>query len=108
MPDQFAAMREGLRLALQAAVPLEVMALAGATDEQRRTAAAGASRTIGEHGDQLMFGGRRAADAFAAVARGLAVLAYQPGGVTFHGLHFCTDHAACETAAQAVRQGARA
>lgn len=43
--------------------------------------------------------GGGSADTFNHLARGLAALAYQPGGVTFAGRHWCTDHAACESAA---------
>lgn len=87
--------RGKLKLTLQALVPLAMFELAGTTFEQRQAAAAGASRVIGEHGDDLMFGGRRGPDALNAVVRALAVLAYQPGGVTFAGLHFCADHGEC-------------
>jgi hypothetical protein len=108
MRDPLACMRDNLPLALQTAVPLEIMQLADATYEQRRTLAQGASRVVGSQGDDLMFGGKHGADAFAALVRGLAVLAYQPGGVTFTGLHFCTDHQECEQAAAAVREAADA
>lgn len=32
---------------------------------------------------------------FAALARGIAALAYQPGGVSVFGLHWCTNHDVC-------------
>ncbi len=108
MADQLGAMRANLRLALQAAVPLEIMELAGASFEERQNAAVGASRSIGEHGDQLMFGGKRGPEAFTAVVRGLAVLAYQPGGVTFADLHFCADHRVCEAADAEANAGREA
>lgn len=55
---------------------------------------------INSKGDDLQFGGKRgsAAQAFNAMAKGLAALAYAPGGVTFCGIHWCTDHAICEQA----------
>lgn len=37
---------------------------------------------------------------FVATARGLAAGATVPGGVTFCGQHWCTDHQVCETAVQ--------
>lgn len=36
-----------------------------------------------------------AGEVFNYLARGLACLAHAPGGVTFAGLHFCTDHDVC-------------
>lgn len=53
----------------------------------------------------LMFGGTHAAAEFNALTLVLAVFAYQPGGVTFAGFHWCTDHAQCQYAAfQAARR----
>ena len=51
-------------------------------------------------GDVLMYGGKRgeAAQAFGHLARAVAVGALLPGGITFAGRHWCTDHAACRTA----------
>lgn len=46
-------------------------------------------RTIVERGDVLMYGGKGCAEAFGALCRGLAVLAHEPGGVAFAGLHWC-------------------
>lgn len=52
---------------------------------------------INSKGDDLQYGGKRgsAAQAFNAMAKGLAALAYAPGGVTFAGQHWCTDHQVC-------------
>lgn len=43
-----------------------------------------------EHTDSMLYGGEWCAASFAATARILALLAYQPGGVTFSGVHWCT------------------
>lgn len=54
------------------------------------------ARVVAEHGDALQYrvkGWTRRAHL--ALARCLAIAAYQPGGITFAGLHWCTDHAAC-------------
>lgn len=40
----------------------------------------------------------RAARIFNVLARSLALLAHMPGGVTFLGDHWCTDHEACVAA----------
>lgn len=55
---------------------------------------------IASRADALQFGGKKgeAAEVFNHLARGLAATAFQPGGVTFAGVHWCTDHAACEDA----------
>lgn len=96
-------MRDHLALALAAAVPLEIARLRALPDEERareikaRTGQAVAV-LLGEHGDDLLFGGRHCAEAFAALATGLACLAWQPGGVTVFGQHFCADHTQCRAA----------
>lgn len=55
---------------------------------------------IASRGDTLQFGGKRgeAANVFNHVARGLAALAFQPGGITFAGVHWCANHGQCEDA----------
>lgn len=55
---------------------------------------------VASRGDTLQFGGKRgaAANVFNHLARGLAALSFQPGGVTFAGEHWCVDHADCEAA----------
>jgi hypothetical protein len=40
------------------------------------------------------------AEVFAFLATGVACAAFQPGGITFAGMHFCTDHDACKAAAR--------
>jgi hypothetical protein len=85
-----------LGLTLQVSVPLEIAKMRSWTHEARQRHAQGAADVIATHGDDLQFGGRHCTEAFAALTRGLAVLAYQPGGVDFAGLHFCTaPHAGC-------------
>lgn len=43
-------------------------------------------------GDAVLYGGQGCATGFAAFARALAVLAFQPGGVRFGPLHWCAAH----------------
>ena len=86
-----------LAITLQLAVPLHIDALRDRTDDQRVAIASRCATTISSHGDALQFGGRHCAEAFNALAEGLAVAAYLPGGVTFAGvLHWCTvPHEGC-------------
>jgi len=93
--------RDHLALALSAAVQLEIFRLRSLPDEERaREIKAHTGRAVavllGEHGDDLLFGGKHCAEAFAALATGLACLAWQPGGVTVFGRHFCADHTQCQ------------
>ncbi|MEV8636556.1 hypothetical protein AB0395_33405 [Streptosporangium sp. NPDC051023] len=85
--DIFANTRE----ALASLVPLAIAELRGTTFEQRRARIEGAADLIASKADQMMFGGKnkKATGVFAAVAMGVAVGAYQPGGITVFGLHAC-------------------
>lgn len=80
--------------ALQAAVPLRIAELRAETDEHRVGIARESAELVASHGDDLLFGGPRRGDTarvFNAIALGLAVCAYQPGGVDFAGSHWCVD-----------------
>lgn len=77
-----------LMLSLEAAVPLWIEEFRGLTFEEREKIAHEASDIIASKGDVLQFRAKKkgeTAKAFNALARGLAVLAYAPGGVTFNG-----------------------
>lgn len=98
-----------LAISLLAAVPLRIMQLA-AMDERTRNAtvitwAAAAVEPIVSRGDALQYGGKRgaAADVFNHLARGLAALAWSPGGVLFADIHWCSGThqagVACSTTA---------
>lgn len=92
--------RPDILIALEAAVPLHILLMRDWPETRRISEARWAGGVIAERGDVLQYGGKRgaAAQAFNALAKGLATAAYQPGGVTFAGLHWCTDHALCESA----------
>lgn len=93
---------DALMETLALAVPLRIWELQSRTPEQRCVIAKRCAQVVGERGDNLMFGSKRkgeTAQVFNALAEGLAVAAYQPGGVTFAGRHWCTDHGRCERAA---------
>lgn len=82
---------------LAVAVPLRIQEIRGLPDNERIALAAEAGQHIASHGDNLMFRSKKGASAtaFNQLATGLACAAYQPGGITFAGMHFCTDHNAC-------------
>jgi hypothetical protein len=86
-----------LRISLSSAVPLWISDVRDWEPERRVAAARECADVIAAHGDDLQFGGRHAADAFNALARGLACCAYQPGGITFLGDHYEVEEDACKT-----------
>ena len=81
------------------AVPVEMMRQADLSPSIRLAYAKEAAAIVPERGDVIQFSASGTAKATAALIRGLAALAYQPGGVTFAGHHWCTDHSACEAVA---------
>lgn len=89
---------EGLRFA----VPLHMLELRNVPAERRRfEMPRGWLEALGM-ADTIMFSSRNwkaTARTFNAYARGLAVLAYEPGGVSLLGVHWCaSDHPGCPTA----------
>ncbi|GAA3032617.1 hypothetical protein FHS39_002539 [Streptomyces olivoverticillatus] len=79
-----------LMAALGAAVPLHMMKLRRLSSPQCAAIARQCVETIGFQGDALQYGGKGCAEAFNALARGLAALALTAdGGVTFAGTHWC-------------------
>lgn len=100
-----------LVIGLQAAVQLNMLELSrldpANRDATRTGWAADAIDPVASRGDALQYGGKRgeAAKVFNHLARGLAALAYQPGGVTYAGQHWCADHAACLDAARQAAEG---
>lgn len=59
--------------------------------ERRQAIARECAQEIASHGDALLYKTKEkgaTARAFAALARGLAVGAFAPGGITFAKLHF--------------------
>jgi hypothetical protein len=98
--------RPDISIALEAAVPLHILLMRDWPETRRINEAQWAAGVIAERGDVLQYGGKpgAAAAAFNALAKGLAVAAFAPGGVTFAGLHWCVDHSVCtgETPAPAL------
>jgi len=95
IPAQQAAV---LAVSLAAFVPLAVAEMRGWTDEQRCQAGRGLADTIGAKGDVLQYGGKGCAEAWAALVYGLAIGAWQLGGVTFGGQHWCAAGCDCPAA----------
>lgn len=83
---------EILRASLEASVPIAIHDLRYHSWEELQRLATESSTAIASHGDDLQFGGKKCASTFAALARGLAALAYVPGGATFLGIHWCAVH----------------
>lgn len=80
-----------LAISLSAAVPLWIEELRKLTDEERLVLAREAGQIIAEKGDIIQYRSKKkgeTAKAFNALAKGLAICAFQPGGVNFRGMHF--------------------
>lgn len=81
--------------ALEATVPWWIEQLRGTSFGYRQGMARESVDIIGSQGDNILFRASKpgeTARAFNALARGLAILALQPGGVTALGLSFCATH----------------
>lgn len=93
MTDQLEHVRQVMRIALSAAVPLWIMQLKRLSEAERLELARLAGQTIAEKGDVLQFGSKKkgaAAEVFNQLAKGIAALSFAPGGVTFLGDHWET------------------
>ena len=80
-----------LRIALEAAVPLWIHRHEDTPVEARIARARECADIVAEHGDDIQFRGAKkgeTAAAFNALAEGLALAAYQPGGVDFADDHW--------------------
>lgn len=80
-----------IKIALSAAVPLWIMQFKQFTAEERTIMAGRYGQVVAEHGDNILFKSKKkgaTADAFNNLAKGVACLAFAPGGVTVMGLHF--------------------
>ena len=77
-----------LMVSLEAAVPLWILEFRDQPSDKLGQLVAGCGEFIAAHGDDLLFGGEHCGDAFNALAKSLAVLAFAPGGVTFNGRHW--------------------
>ena len=86
-------MANNLDIALQPAIMLRIMELKakGGPSEEDYKSLPAISQLLGEKGDLLMFKGKKAgesAEVFNQVVRGIAILAFAPGGITIFGEHY--------------------
>lgn len=89
-------MTSSLGISLSAAVPLwiESFVQAGYSFADVTKIASEASQIIAEKGDLILFKSKKkgeTANAFNALAKGIAALAFVPGGCTTFGQHFEAD-----------------
>ncbi len=83
--------QELLRIALSAAVPLWIAEFKHLPWSAVEAIARESGQAVASTGDVIQFKGRKkgeSAKAFNHLARGLAALAFAPGGVTFLGDHW--------------------
>jgi hypothetical protein len=92
MTDHETNLRELLSISLSAAVPLRIHELTQKPWSEVEALARESAQVVAEKGDVLQFKGKGTAEAFNALATGLAALAFAPGGVTFLGLRFEAIH----------------
>lgn len=86
---------EHLKAALSAAVPLWIAQFQDLPWSQLQAIATEASQQVAEHGDDILFKSKRKGDtakAFNHLAKGVAVLAFAPGGVKIMGMEFEAFH----------------
>jgi len=94
VPDRDARL-DVLDIHLEAAVPLRIFELGPLSAAERLRLAAEASAQIAAREDNILFPGPRRGDTASAVSwlvTGLAVAAFQPGGVRFRQLAWCAAH----------------
>lgn len=83
---------EWLPMCLSAAVPLWIYRVRNWTSADRHARAMEIGDYIAAHGDIVRhqaMKGESSAEAFNRTAEGIAIGAYQPGGLTIFGLHWC-------------------
>lgn len=95
---------------LDAIMPFAILDMSTLTDEQRIDTAQeawqpvidcdGKGKTQLTGGAALMFGGPTYHDERKRLVTVLAAMAYQPGGITWMGRHWCTNHGLCLDAAR--------
>ena len=84
-----------LQITLDAAIPCWIMELKLRPWSYLEMRAADASQMIAEKGDVILFRGKKkgeTARAFNALAEGIAILAFYPGGVRIFNRHWVAEH----------------
>lgn len=90
-PDTEALREHPLGVALDAAVPLWIRRVQDYSPAWRASRASQCASIVAHKGDVILYrSGRKSetARAFNALAEGLALMAFQPGGVRFAGRHW--------------------
>ena len=77
-----------LSVSLELAVPLWIERVRWWSDAEQARRARICSVEVGSHGDGILFRTTHTKTAFNALAEGLAIAAFAPGGVTFKGQHW--------------------
>jgi hypothetical protein len=80
-----------LQSALAVSVPLMIERWRYRSPEERMARATSCAQVVAEKGDVILFKSKKAGEtgaAFNALAEGIALLAFAPGGVDIFGLHF--------------------
>ena len=98
-----------LKASLEMAVPLQCWEIKRLTFEERREIAERAVQMITEKGDLILYRSKKkgeTAKAWAALVKGLACLAFMPGGVKVFGIHFEWDSEAGTCRCEAINKGA--
>jgi hypothetical protein len=111
--DEVSPARPAIVSTLEAAVPLWVWESRRLTADQRYARMKACAETVAHYGDQILYrskgtrtrwtdgveipGSPGTAMAFNRLAEGIALGAYQPGGITVFGLHWCAgpDRGGC-------------
>jgi hypothetical protein len=110
--DREAMLRTPLAASLEAAVPLWIWERRNWRPEHRIARAQACGHIVTHYGDQILYPGKRrapkweqgqkihdgspgTASAFNHLAEGIACAAYQPGGITIFGMHWCAGEVVC-------------
>ncbi len=84
-----------LATTLSASVPLWIEELKRRPWAYVSERARACGQVVAEKGDVIQFKGKGTAEAFNALAEGLACLSFAPGGVRFMDMHFVAQHPEC-------------
>lgn len=77
-----------LQMTLEFMVPLQILEYQKSGTLPSQEEIQKIAQTIGEHGDALMFRTKHTTETLSAMVRGVAAMAFCPGGVTTFSSHF--------------------
>ncbi|WP_329242829.1 hypothetical protein OG417_44810 [Actinoallomurus sp. NBC_01490] len=88
--------RQNIQVALEGLIPLHIAEMRNHSFETRKELAEADGQRIASHADKLLYTPGKRPRVLSALARGIAALAYQPGGITTLGIHACAHpHPQC-------------